>query len=357
MIERGTGNLLESDVEALVNTVNTVGVMGKGIALQFRKAFPENFRAYERACEAGEVVPGRMFIYDRKSLENPRYIINFPTKRHWRGNSRIEDIKAGLESLVADVRRLRIRSIALPPLGCGHGGLDWSEVRPLIVSAFSGLPEVRVLIFAPGVTPAAEAMPSKTKRPRMTAGRAAILGLMSRYIATGYDYLPSLLEVQKLAYFLQLAGQNLKLTFAKGPYGPYADTLRHVLDNIEGHYIQGFGDARNSPKISIRLLPGAAESAEQLLTGHPETRERFDRVTRLIEGFETPYGMELLSTVHWAITRELQSWSDDPDQMVQAVTSVVHAWNLRKKDIMQPEHIRAAIDRLNEHGWLQLTSS
>jgi O-acetyl-ADP-ribose deacetylase (regulator of RNase III) len=352
MIETGRGNLLDADVEALVNTVNTVGVMGKGIALQFRKAFPDNYKAYEKACAAGQVVPGRMFIFDRQSLQNPRYIINFPTKRHWRGRSRIEDIDTGLAALVEDVRRLGIQSIALPPLGCGHGGLNWSDVRPRIEHAFAELTEVRVVIFAPGATPAAEKMPNKTKKPRMTVGRAAILGLMHRYTATGYEYLLSLLEVQKLAYFLQLAGENLKLDFAKGLYGPYADKLRHVLNNIEGHYIIGIGDANNKPQTPIALVEGSAEAAEQFLLDHPATRERFDRVARLIEGFETPYGMELLSTVHWAVTRELRSWSDNPGVMVEAVTTEVHAWNLRKKDMMRREHIGSALTRLQEQGWI-----
>jgi O-acetyl-ADP-ribose deacetylase (regulator of RNase III) len=132
MIEIVKGDILEAKAEALVNTVNCVGVMGKGLALQFKQAFPANFVAYQSACRAGEVVPGSMFIFDRGKLAAPRYLINFPTKRHWRDDSRIEDIRSGLESLVADVRRLGVRSIGVPPLGCGLGGLNWRDVRPMI---------------------------------------------------------------------------------------------------------------------------------------------------------------------------------------------------------------------------------
>ncbi len=155
MIEIVGGNILEADAEAVVNTVNCVGVMGKGLALQFKQAFPANFRAYEAACRAGEVVPGKMFIFDNGRLIKPRYIIDFPTKRHWRDNSRIEDIQSGLRALIEDVRRLGIRSIALPPLGCGLGGLNWRDVRPMIENSFSELPDVRVLLFPPvgGQTP------------------------------------------------------------------------------------------------------------------------------------------------------------------------------------------------------------
>ncbi len=147
MIEIQRGNLLEADAEALINTVNCVGVMGKGIVLQFKQAFPDNFREYEKACRDKEVVPGKMFTFKTGTLLNPKYIINFPTKRHWKGRSRIADIKAGLSALIEEVKQLGIKSIAVPPLGCGNGGLAWDQVRPLIESAFSVLPSVKVCLL------------------------------------------------------------------------------------------------------------------------------------------------------------------------------------------------------------------
>jgi len=149
MIVQGTGNLLEADVEALVNAVNCVGVMGKGIALQFKQTFPDNFKAYEKACKAGDVEPGKMFIVPTNRAQNPKFIVNFPTKRHWKGKSRIEDVESGLVALIRDVEELGIMSIAVPPLGCGLGGLEWSDVKPLIVQAFSVVPAVRVLLYEP----------------------------------------------------------------------------------------------------------------------------------------------------------------------------------------------------------------
>lgn len=149
MIQLKQGNLLQADADALVNTVNCVGVMGKGLALQFKQAFPENFRAYANACERGEVQAGRMHIHDNGGLVNPRWIINFPTKRHWRDGSRLEDVASGLSALVADVQRLGIQSIAIPPLGCGLGGLDWNVVRPLIENAFVASPDVVVHLYEP----------------------------------------------------------------------------------------------------------------------------------------------------------------------------------------------------------------
>lgn len=156
MIRIVRGNLFEAPVEALVNAVNCVGVMGKGLALQFKQAFPENFRAYEVAARAGSVAPGRMHVHDRGILGRPRYVVNFPTKRHWRDKSRMEDIEAGLTALVDEVRKRRIRSIAVPPLGCGLGGLDWSEVRPRIEAAFVALPDVDLHLYEPIAAPPAK---------------------------------------------------------------------------------------------------------------------------------------------------------------------------------------------------------
>lgn len=153
MIELTTGDILTADAEALVNTVNCDGFMGRGIAAQFKRVFPANFRAYEQACKRGEVQPGRMSINATHLDRNPKWIVNFPTKRHWQNKSRIEDIDAGLEALVDDVRRLSIRSIASPALGCGLGGLDWADVRPRIERAFGRLPDVTVMLFEPGDTP------------------------------------------------------------------------------------------------------------------------------------------------------------------------------------------------------------
>jgi O-acetyl-ADP-ribose deacetylase (regulator of RNase III) len=141
VITLASGNLFNADVEALVNAVNCVGVMGKGLALQFKERFPANFKAYAKACKAGEVRTGAMFVFATGLLQNPRFLVNFPTKQHWRDSSRIEDIEAGLQSLVVEVRDRRIRSIAVPALGCGLGGLEWREVRPRIDAACSGRSE------------------------------------------------------------------------------------------------------------------------------------------------------------------------------------------------------------------------
>lgn len=348
MIHLARGNLLEAPVEALVNTVNCVGFMGKGIALQFKQAFPANFKAYEAACKAAAIIPGRMLVHDHGMLIQPRYIINFPTKRHWRGKSRMEDIEAGLAALVEEVRGRGIRSIAIPPLGCGLGGLDWDVVRPRIEAAFAVLPEVDVHLYAPTGAPAAKRMLVRTERPGMTAARALFIKLMETYGAL--DYSRTLLEAQKLAYFLQVAGEPLRLRYEAGTYGPYAHNLNKVMERLEGHYIRGYGDSQR-PGAEIELLPGAVEAAEGFLDQDSQSRRRLARVTQLIEGFETPYGMELLATVHWVGINGGREGSP-PAQDVETAVEMVHAWNPRKQQIFKAQHVRKAWDRLMELGWL-----
>ena len=149
MIDYRAGDIFEADVEALVNAVNCVGVMGRGLALQFKNRFPENYLAYEQACRHGEVQPGQMFVFETGTLANPKFIFNFPTKRHWRDKSRIEDINSGLKVLAKGIHNRRIKSIAIPPLGCGLGGLDWADVRVLIEEELCEMEGVKIVIFEP----------------------------------------------------------------------------------------------------------------------------------------------------------------------------------------------------------------
>ena len=344
MIELTQGDILFADTEALVNTVNCVGVMGRGIALQFRKAYPVNFKIYEAACKRHEVLPGKMLVFETGLLTGPRYIVNFPTKRHWKGKSRIEDIDAGLPALVEEIRKRDIRSVAVPPLGCGLGGLDWNDVRPRIVQAFEKLPEVRVLVFEPAGAPRPEVMVKEKRAPGMTPGRAVLVELMSRYLAAVMDPFITLLEIHKLMYFMQEAGENLRLNYEKGTYGPYAKNLRHVLSVIEGHFITGYGDAEDDPQRPIELLPGVSESASAFIRSHPNTQARFDRVAKLIHGFETPFGMELLATVHWVCTRE---GAKSGDEAVERT----YRWNDRKRGFDR-EEIALAREVLAAQGWL-----
>lgn len=344
MIEHAQGDILAADVEALVNTVNCVGFMGRGIALQFRKAFPENFKLYQAVCKRDELKIGKLLVFRTGLLGNPKFIINFPTKIHWKGKSKLSYVDEGLRALTTEVKRLNIRSIAIPPLGCGLGGLNWEDVRPKIERAFAALPGVQVLIFGPSGAPAAQKMARTAAVPRMTVGRAALLALMNRYLAALMDPFVTLLEIHKLMYFMQESGEPLRLTYMKAQYGPHAENLRHVLNVIEGHFIHGYADANDAPEKQIEVIADAASQAHAFLKDHPQVQQRFERVVNLVEGFETPFGMELLATVHWVVTREGAN-------SAELAIEKTHAW-IERKRIFEPLQIRRAFDTLKQKGWL-----
>jgi O-acetyl-ADP-ribose deacetylase (regulator of RNase III) len=344
VIEYRKGDILKADAEALVNTVNCVGVMGRGVALQFKHAYPANFKEYAAACKRGDVKPGRMLMHDTGQLR-PRWIVNFPTKRHWRGRSRLEDIQSGMEALVAEIRAHDIRSIAVPPLGSGLGGLDWSIVRRVIEDALVAVPDVGVLLYEPSPDAAQVRAPQRQDSLRMTAGRAALVGLIQRYLRGMMEPGISLLEVHKLMYFLQAAGEPLRLRYVKAYYGPYAENLRHVLGEVEGHLTSGYSGEGDTPTEQLELLPGAVDKADAFLTDHGATRERFDRVASLVDGFETPYGLELLATAHWVATKE---GAQTPDMIADAI----YAWGPGKHQFSRPQ-IALAVQRLADGAWVE----
>lgn len=353
MIEITHGNLLKAPAEALVNTVNTVGIMGKGIALQFRNTYPTMYEAYAEACRAGRVQLGQMHVYDLGGLaDGPRWIINFPTKSHWRSASRIQDIASGLQDLVEMIRTLGIRSIAVPPLGCGYGGLDWSRVQPLIEQAFAQLPEVQVLLYPPEGAPAPAEMARPSAPPKMTEATAILLTLMHRYLQGLLDPFVSLLEVQKLMYFMQEAGQPLKLRYETGKFGPYAPNLGHLLKRVEGYFISGYGDGHAAPDKPLELIDDAASLAAECLVRNDQVMKRIDRVARLIEGYEDRYGMELLSTMHWIMVHHPRARDSS-----EAAIELVQGWNERKARELKPHHLERAWNRLKNQEWDFLASS
>ncbi|MDO9034057.1 MAG: macro domain-containing protein [Methanoregula sp.] len=349
MIEEGKGNLLDADVEALVNTVNIVGVMGKGVALQFKIAYPQMFKEYQKACKLGQVQTGRMLVYQNNAISNPKFIINFPTKQHWKQDSKIEFIREGLVSLVDVINSNKIKSIALPPLGCGMGGLNWIEVLPLIHEAFRDIPDVKVIVFPPNVSNVPNKIIPKALCPELNWVRASVIRIMGQYPVLGYEL--TLLEANKLLYFLQESGVSLKLNFEKNTYGPYADNLRHLLISFEGHYITGLSQGSTKPQTPITLKPNALPEAERYINSDKakfeENNKFISKVLELINGFESPYGLELLSTVHWTIKHE----NYEPTN-VEGIIRHIQRWNSRKKLIMKPEHIKIALKRLEATGWV-----
>lgn len=353
MIQYTHGNILEANADALVNTVNTVGVMGKGVALMFKEAFPENYRRYEQACREGEVNLGRMFVTENEELLGPRWIINFPTKAHWRSKSRPEWIKQGLQDLRRVIGEHGIRSIALPPLGCGNGGLKWQQVRPMIEQALADLDDVEVLVYEP--TREYQNVRKQTGVEELTPARALVAAMVQRYEVLGFEC--SILEVQKLVWFLErsteaVAGDNpLELRYEVGPYGPYAHRLMHLLDRLDGSYLQcgkRLKDAKPLDPIWFNPAKSDAVAAYLQNTEKRPYARALDRAEALIDGFQSPFGLELLSTVDWL----LQKGQCDPT--VLSVRQGIDHWPAgpkaaeRKRRIFDDDALRVAIEHLQE---------
>jgi len=351
MIRFARGNLLEADVEALVNTVNTVGVMGKGVALMFKDAFPENFKEYELACKNHKVQVGHMFVTEREQLMGPRWIINFPTKKHWRNPSQLEWVEAGLADLRRIIEREGIQSIAIPPLGAGNGGLDWADVRPRIQAALGDLSDVDVVIYEPSSQ--YQNVSKRSGVEKLTPARALVAELVRRYWVLGIEC--TLLEVQKLAYLLErnivkLGIHNpLDLRFEANKFGPYASRLTHLLDALDGSYLhceKRLGDA--GPLDVVWFEDSKRDRvAAYLTTAEAKVyRDALELTTAEIDGFESPLGMELLATVDWLINESKVS------PTVPAIQAGLEQWpggaeaGSRKLRLFNTRLIGLALERL-----------
>jgi O-acetyl-ADP-ribose deacetylase (regulator of RNase III) len=357
MINFTKGNLLDCDAEALVNTVNTVGVMGKGVALMFKEAYPENFVAYEEACRLQEVRVGTMFVTEREQMFGPKWIINFPTKAHWRFPSKLEWIVDGLDDLKRVIAEKKISSIALPPLGAGNGGLKWKDVRSVIERALSDLPGVTVIVYEP--TEKYQNVAKRTGVQELTPTRALIAELVRRYSILGFDC--TLLEIQKLGYFLERYVDSLGLSnrmdfqFGANKYGPYSEKLKHLLNGLDGSYLhcdKRLGDA--APFDIIRFDDSKRDKIAAYLTT-PEAkpyRPALEKTSELIDGFESPLGMELLATVDWLLSKQ----SVEPT--VDAIRGRLSGWpggksaGQRKLQLFEDRTIDIALSTLAESGLL-----
>ena len=306
MISYTRGNLLEAQVEALVNTVNTVGIMGKGIALMFKEAFPDNYRLYSAACKREKVQVGEMFITDLDGLIGPKWIVNFPTKKHWKNKTDLKWIIDGLADMRRFLQEHNVRSIAIPPLGCGNGGLKWSQVKPKIEKALGNLPDVNIIVYEP--TSKYQNVSKHNGVEKLTPARALITEMIRQYSILGIDC--SLLEIQKLAWFLERSIESeslenpLDLQFAANMYGPYAKRLVHLLDSLDGSYLhcrKRLADA--GPADTIRFDDSKKEYLQQYLDGQECAPycKALQNACEMIDGFQSPLGLELLATVDWLI--------------------------------------------------------
>ena len=353
MIKYTEGNLLNANVDALVNTVNTVGVMGKGIALMFKERFPKNMLKYTEACRSNKVVTGKMFITETDELVGPRWIVNFPTKQHWRSPSQIKWIEEGLVDLRNFIINNKVKSIAIPPLGAGNGGLDWILIKSRIESILGNLNNVDIIVYEP--TQHYQNIAKRKGVKKLTPARALVAELIRRYCISGMDC--SLLEIQKLIWLLNriIDKQGIKnefnLKFQAHYYSPYASNLNHLLNALDGSYLKSdkpipdcksFNDViwfNDNEKITVSTYLNS--EGKPYLSALNET-------TRLINGFESPFGMELLATVDWII---LQSQCKPTLSIVKEQIANWPAgkkWAQRKLRLFDDKYINYAIERLQE---------
>ncbi len=348
MIRFDKGNLLEARAEALVNTVNTVGVMGKGIALMFKERFVENFRLYAAACKAKEVQTGKMFVTQVHEFDGPRWIINFPTKQHWRAPSRMEWIIEGLQDLRQFLIEQHVQSVAIPPLGAGNGGLEWDDVCEQIELALGDL-NIDILVFEP--TKLYQNVAKRTGVEKLTPARALIAELVRRYWVLGMEC--SLLEIQKLAWFLEREIEKrgmkpLDLRFEANKYGPYADRLRHLLEGLDGSYLHCEKRISDADPLDVIWFDDERKVIVQayLRSEAKDYTQALESTAALIDGFESPFGMELLATVDWLLARE------GVKPTVPALRNSLHHWRggpdaaARKDRLFDDRALGIALERL-----------
>jgi O-acetyl-ADP-ribose deacetylase (regulator of RNase III)/uncharacterized protein YwgA len=339
MIQFVTGNILESQAEALVNTVNTEGVMGKGIALQFKKAFPFNFKVYENACKEGTISIGKLLaVRDKSLLGGEKIVINFPTKTSWRKPSEYQYIEEGLKDLVDLIQKENISSIAIPPLGAGQGGLNWDKVKSLI-SIYLEEVDAEIFVYEPTAKIEEEL---KKERVKLTPARAMLLAVLYDLVRNGE--FASEFAAEKIAYFLQKFGakEEFKLKFESNFYGPYSSKVRHVLYYLNGSYIKGYSAKDKKPFEELEMIMEGEADVIKFLN-QPENKEYHqivERTKKFLEGFYSNFALELLSTVDF-IEQEFQL-NEESD-----IRAKIESWSDRKRMLFSnPSFITKAVQQL-----------
>lgn len=349
MIQYVKGDLLKSDAEALVNTVNTVGVMGKGIALQFREAFPENYKIYRKICKQGNLHIGQMLVTEESSLyDQKKIIINFPTKTHWKYSSEYVYIEKGLVALWDELGKRKIKSVAIPPLGSHNGGLDWQRVRTMIEETLGGL-ECNIYVYEPSDEIVAR---MKSERVKLTPGRALLLLMLADLTHEGE--FASVFAAEKLIYFMQKFGAKdlFKINFRPYIYGPYSGgKVSHVLHYLNGSYLKGMSSMDNRPFDYIWLTDDAEEEALKFLNqlNDENLNKVLDNTREFLRGFYSNYALELLSSVDYLLENNsnLNNWRDlNDDKVIDALIGELQKWSSRKGQMFRREHLDLALNHI-----------
>jgi O-acetyl-ADP-ribose deacetylase (regulator of RNase III) len=343
MIKYITGNILESSAQALVNTVNTIGIMGKGIALQFKKEYPNNFKAYENACKNSAIDIGKLFVTRDSNLSSgEKIIINFPTKKDWRKPSEYNYIEKGLDDLIHVIEREKITTIAIPPLGAGNGGLEWERVKKLIDEKLGRL-NVDILVYEP-TSQIKEHL--KKERVKLTDARALLLYVLYDLVKNG-EYV-SEFSSEKVCYFLQRfgAGKYFKLQYEPNFYGPYSGKVRFLLNALNGSYVMGYSDMDKKPFEPLTLVADGYQSVSEYIEQDPDLLNIAQKTTQFLTGFYSDFALELLSSIdHIISTQEIVEQ--------QKVSKRLEEWSDRKRSLFSnPKYIEISMKHLQKASFI-----
>jgi O-acetyl-ADP-ribose deacetylase (regulator of RNase III) len=342
MIQYITGNILESSAQALINTVNTLGVMGKGIALQFKNAFPNNYRAYADACKKEEVFTGKLFVTkDRNLALGEKIIINFPTKEDWRKPSEYSFIDSGLTDLIKVIEEYQIKSIAIPPLGAGNGGLKWEKVKQIIEEKLSTL-NIEIFVYEPTVQ-IKEYL--KKERAKLTDARALLLYILYDLVKNG-EYV-SEFSSEKVCYFLQKFGAEkyLKLSYSPNFYGPYSGKVRFLLNVLNGSYIMGYSDMNKKPFDPLTVVADGYNEVIHYIENKPELYDIAKKTIDFLNGFYSDFALELLSSIDY-ITTKNKTFDKD------IISQKLEEWSDRKRSLFSnPKYIDVSIRHLQNSNF------
>lgn len=339
MIKYVTGNILDSEAEALMNTVNTDGIMGKGIALQFKKAFPTNFKLYQQACKDKIVYIGKLFVTkDNNITSGTKYIINFPTKQSWRKPSEYSFIESGLDDLLRVLEVNNIKSIAIPPLGAGNGGLEWERVKKIIERKLSNS-NIDILVYEPNAIIKEHL---KTERIKLTDARALLLYVLYDLVKNG-EYV-SEFSSEKICYFLQRLGAKkyFKLSFIPNFYGPYSGKVKYVLNILNGSYIMGYSDMDKKPFEPLTLVADGYDDVKKHIENDAVLFDIANKTTEFLNGFYSDFALELLSSLDFL---SLEHKTTDINELTQKLES----WSDRKRSLFSnPKYIHISINHLKK---------
>ncbi len=347
MIKYITGNILESNAQALINTINTVGVMGKGIALQFKKAYPNNFKAYHQACKNQELEIGKLFVTtDKNASSGEKVIINFPTKKDWRKPSEYEYIEKGLQDLLQIIKKHNLKSVAVPPLGAGNGGLEWEKVKKLIHKYLADV-DIEILVYEP-TNHIKERL--KKERLKLTNARALLLFVLYDLVRNG-EYV-SEFSSEKAAYFLQRFGAKkyFNLTFLPNFYGPYSGKVRFILNALNGSYIMGYSDMNKKPFEPLTLIADGYDDVNRYIESDDELKNIATQTVGFLNGFYSDFALELLSSVDFIAQKE-KSLEED------IILKKLEEWNDRKRSMFSNQkYLKITLQHIKKSDFFNFNS-